>query len=266
MGSKIQFLNEILANRRLIVQLAIKDLKDKYLGSYLGVTWAIIQPVITILIFWFIFQVGFKSMPIDNYPFILWLMAGMLPWFFFSDAVMNATNSVISNIFLVKNVVFRVSLLPIVKIISPLIIHAFFILFLIAMFLGYGYYPNIYFIQVIYYVIAMSVFILGLTWITSALVIFLKDVGHILSMILQFGFWLTPIFWSLKMIPEKYTFLIKLNPMYYIIEGYRNTFIFRSWFWQYPSQTLYFWSVTVAFLLIGSFVFKRLRPHFADVL
>lgn len=266
MGSSKRFFKNILANRGLIFQLAIKDLKDKYLGSYLGVMWAIIQPTITILIFWFIFQVGFKSIPIDNYPFILWLMAGMLPWFFFSDAVMNATNSVISNIFLVKNVVFRLSLLPIVKIISPLIIHVFFILFLIVMFWGYGYKPNIYFIQVFYYIMAMCIFMLGLTWITSALVVFLKDVGHILSMILQFGFWLTPIFWSLKMIPEKFTFLIKLNPMYYIIEGYRNSFIFRNWFWQYPSQTIYFWCVTVVFLLIGYFVFKRLRPHFADVL
>lgn len=266
MERSMKMLKDILKNRRLIIQLAIKDLKDKYLGSYLGVLWAIIQPTVTIMIFWFIFQVGFKSIPIENYPFILWLMAGMLPWFFFSDAIMNATNSIIGNTFLVKNVVFRVGLLPIVKIISPLIIHSFFIMFLILMFWAYGYSPNVYFFQIFYYAFAMSVLILGLTWITSALVVFLKDVGHILSMILQFGFWLTPIFWSLNMIPTKYIFLIKLNPMFYIIEGYRYSFIFRSWFWQYPRMTLYFWGVTSIILLIGYFVFKRLRPHFADVL
>ncbi|WP_246772755.1 ABC transporter permease, partial [Paenibacillus polymyxa] len=165
---------------------------------------------------------------------------------------MNATNSIVSNVFLVKNVVFRVSLLPIVKIISPLIIHLIFLVLMVLMFWGYGYPPNIYFLQIFYYLFAyflqifyylfaMSVFLLGISWITSALVIFLKDVGQILSMLLQFGYWITPILWSLKMIPGKYEFLIKLNPMYYIIEGYRNSLIFRSWFWEYPRMSLYFW-------------------------
>ncbi|MFB5763786.1 ABC transporter permease [Paenibacillus medicaginis] len=260
------FLKDLIAHRRLIIQLSLKDLKDKYLGSYLGILWAIIQPAITILIFWFIFQVGFKSLPIENYPFILWLVAGMIPWFFFADALMNATNSIVGNIFLVKNVVFRVSLLPIVKIISPLIIHLFFVIVMVVMFWSYGFPPNIYFLQIFYYLFAMSVFILAISWITSALVIFLKDVGQILAMFLQFGYWITPILWSLNMIPSKYEMLIKLNPMYYIIEGYRYSLIFRSWFWQYPRMTLYFWGVTICLLLLGAFVFKRLRPHFADVL
>lgn len=78
----LSFFKDIYLNRRLILQLSVKDLKDKYLGSYLGFLWAVIQPTISILIFWFIFQVGFKSMPVDNYPFILWLVAGIIPWFF----------------------------------------------------------------------------------------------------------------------------------------------------------------------------------------
>ncbi|MGP0577658.1 ABC transporter permease [Paenibacillus peoriae] len=262
----LSFFKDIYLNRRLILQLSVKDLKDKYLGSYLGFLWAVIQPAISVLIFWFIFQVGFKSMPVDNYPFILWLVAGIIPWFFFSDAIMNAANSIVSNVFLVKNVVFRVSLLPIVKIISPLIIHFTFLVLMVLMFWGYGYPPNLYFLQIFYYLFAMSIFILGISWITSALVIFLKDVGQIMAMLLQFGYWITPILWSLKMIPAQYEFLIKLNPMFYIIEGYRNSLIFRSWFWEYPRMSLYFWFVTLCLLFIGAFIFKRLRPHFADVL
>lgn len=260
------FLKDLLSNHRLIYKLAIKDLRDKYLGSYLGIMWALIQPAVTILIFWFLFQIGFRAVPIDNYPYILWLMSGMLPWFFFSDALMNGTNSITGNVYLVKNVLFKVSLLPLIKLISPLIIHISLMLILVGMFWLYGYEPNIYNLQLFYYLFAMMLLLLGLSWITSALVIFLKDIGQILSMLLQFGFWITPIFWSLGMIPDKYSMIMKLNPMYYIVEGYRYSLIFRSWFWQYPSTTIYFWSVTIVLLMLGVFVFKRLKPHFADVL
>ena len=126
----LDFLADIFNSRQLLWELTKKDFQVRYLGSYLGVIWAFIQPLITILIFWFVFQVGFKSMPVDNFPFILWLMAGMIPWFFFAESLQSATNSILSNSFLVKKVVFRVSLLPIIQIISALAIHIFFILFL----------------------------------------------------------------------------------------------------------------------------------------
>lgn len=266
MGNINKFINSLRNNRRLVVKLALKDLRDKYLGSYLGVIWAFIQPTVTILIFWFLFQIGFRAVPIEEYPYILWLMSGMLPWFFFSEALMNATNSITSNVYLIKNVQFKVTLLPLVKIISPLIIHASLMVILMVMFSLYGYQPNVYNLQIIYYMFAMIIFLLSLSWITSALVIFLKDIGQIISMILQFGFWITPIFWSLDMIPDKYALLMKLNPMFYLIEGYRHSLIFRSWFWQYPSMTSYFWLVTLFLFIFGSLIFKRLKPHFADVL
>ena len=253
-------------SRKLIFELAKKDFQAKYLGSYLGIIWAFVQPIITVLIFWFVFEMGFKSRPVDNFPFILWLLCGMVPWFFFTESVSNATNAVIEYSYLVKKVVFRVSVLPIIKIISALFIHIFFIIFLFFMFIVYGYKPNVYSLQVIYYLFATTVLVLGISWITSSLVIFLRDVGQIVGMLLQFGFWLTPIIWSLKIIPEKYHIFLKLNPMYYIVEGYRNTFIYHSWFWQSPRQTIYFWSITFILFAVGALVFKRLRPHFADVL
>jgi len=260
------FINDVIGSRKLIWELTKKDFRSRYLGSYLGIIWAFVQPTITIIIFWFVFQVGFKSTPVDNFPFILWLMSGMIPWFFFSDSLSNATNSVLESSYLVKKVVFRVSVLPIIKILSALIIHLFFILFLILMFIIYGYKPSIFEIQVIYYLLATIILVLGLSWITSALVIFLRDVGQIVSMVLQFGFWLTPIFWSLNLIPDKYHNFIKLNPMYYIVEGYRETFIYNKWFWQHLYITVYFWLVALILFLIGAILFKKLRPHFSDVL
>lgn len=260
------FLKDLIHNRRLLWDLTKKDLKQRYVGSYLGILWAFIQPAITVLIFWFVFQVGFKSMPVDNFPFVLWLVCGMFPWFFFSDAWNGATQSIIANSFLVKKVVFRVSLLPMIQIISALLVNLFFVGILFFMFAVYGYLPTVYNLQVVYYLFGLICLVFGLSLITSSLVIFLKDVGQLVGMMLQFGFWGTPIFWNLNMIPLSYQWIFKLNPMYYIVEGYRNSFIYHTWFWELGYTTIWFWTVTSFIMLLGAALFKKLRPHFADVL
>ena len=262
----MSFFRELYRQQKFVLELSRKDFRSRYLGSYLGIIWAFIQPTITILLFWFVFQVGFKAMPVDNFPFILWLAAAMIPWNFFADSLLQSTNSIVENSYLVKKIVFRVSALPLVKIYSSLMVHLFFIVFLFIIFIIYGFYPTIYSLQLIYYLVATVLLTLGLSWITSSLTVFLKDVGQIVAMLLQFGFWLTPIFYSLKIVPEKYQFWMKLNPMYYIVEGYRDAFIYHEWFWEHKFLTLNFWSITFIVLSLGLYLFKKLKPHFADVL
>lgn len=260
------FLKAIFQSKTLLWSLTKNEFKQKYIGNFLGMFWAFIQPAAMIGIFWFVFQVGFKSKPVDNFPFILWLVSGMFPWFYFAEGLSAGTNSIASNAFLVKKVVFRISLLPIIPILSALAIHIFFIFFMFAMFIYYGYSPEIYWIQLPYYVLATSLMLLGLSWLTSSIVIFFKDVGQLVAILIQFGFWLTPIFWSLKMVPERYHWIIELNPMVYIIDGYRNSMIYHHWFWEDISMMIYFWSMTLFFFVIGGYTFRKLRPHFADVL
>ena len=154
-----RFLRDIFRNKKLLIDLAKNDFKSRYINNNLGIIWAFIQPTAMIAIFWFVFQIGFKTMPVDNFPFILWLVAGIVPWFFFAESLQSATNSILSNSFLVKKVVFRVSLLPIIQIISALTVHLFFIIFLFGMFLYYGYSPTVYWLQIIYYLFCMLVFI-----------------------------------------------------------------------------------------------------------
>ncbi|MDR3562964.1 MAG: ABC transporter permease [Negativicutes bacterium] len=257
---------DIYQSRRLILELTYQDIKARYLGSCLGALWAFIQPTATILIFWFVFEVGFKAAAVDNVPFILWLVTGMVPWFFISDSISGATGSIIESSYLVSKVVFRVSILPVIKILASLTIHLFFVLFTLLMFYLYHYSPNIFYLQLVYYLVAMLVLVTGISWITSSLVIFLKDVGQAVAMLLQFGFWLTPIFWSVGAIPERYQGIIRINPVCYLVEGYRTTFIWHRWFWEDGTAALSFWMVTLAIFFIGAMVFRRLRPHFADML
>ena len=260
------FLQDFFQNRELLWELTKKDFRLRYLGSYLGILWAFIQPLITVVIFWFVFEVGFRSRPVDNFPFILWLVSGLFPWFFIFDSINSAAGSVLENAFLVKKVVFRVGLLPLIKLISALIIHLFFVGILVFMFAWHGYWPTLFMLQVFYYLFAAGCLVLGVAWLTSALAVFLKDIGQLVAMALQFVFWGTPIFWSHKMVPPEYLPWIEWNPIYYIIEGYRDSFIYQRWFWEHPGQTLYFWLFTATVMLCGAMAFKKLRPHFADVL
>jgi ABC-type polysaccharide/polyol phosphate export permease len=123
-----------------------------------------------------------------------------------------------------------------------------------------------YWLQLPYYTICLFVFIAGIGWLTSSINVFFKDVRQVVTILLQFGFWGTPIFWKIDTIPSQYHIILELNPLFYIIEGYRNIFINQIWFWEQPLSALYFSSIALAFLLFGTLVFKRLKPHFADVL
>ena len=262
-----RFLKHITGSRKLLLTLAYTDFKEQYLGSYLGIFWAILRPALFIAVIWFIFGIGFKAKPTtDGTPFILWLLCGFIPWFFFAEAVNKSMNAIVSNAYLVKKVAFRVSILPLVKILSSLYIHLVFILILLSVFILYGYVPNIYWLQIPYFMLCTIMLVLGLGWLTSALKVFIKDVSEIIGVVIQFGFWLTPIFWSIDIIPEKYQPLIKLNPMFYIIDGYRNTLINNTWLWQNGNVTAYFLITTSIILVTGAITFKRLRPHFGDVL
>jgi lipopolysaccharide transport system permease protein/teichoic acid transport system permease protein len=203
---------------------------------------------------------------VKNVPFVVWLTTGLAPWFFLADSVAGNTGIIVQNSFLVKKVVFRVSILPIVKTVSSFIIHLIFLGLLTILLLSKGLPFSFWWFQVFYYTFALIVFILGLSWLTSSLNVFVRDVSQVINIVLQFGFWATPIFWNIRMIPKKYHFFIKLNPIYYVVQGYRESLIYHSPFWIHWELSLYFWSVTISVVLLGIMTFKKLRPHFADVL
>ena len=255
-------------NRKLIWSLAKNDFKTKYAGSALGIVWAFIQPLVTILVYWMVFQFGLRSSsPVEGVPFIVWLIAGMIPWMFFNEAMMNATACFLEYSYLVKKVVFKINILPVVKILSSFFVHAVFIGFLTVICLIYGTITGPEVLQVFYYMICMIALVVGISFITSAFNVFLKDFGQIISIIMQVTMWATPILWPSTIVPQKYQFILKLNPAYYFVEGYRDAFTCNGvWFWDKGLQTLWFWGVTAAAFIIGIRTFKRMKPHFADVL
>ena len=262
----INFFTDLYKDRKVIFELSKNDFKSKYTNSLLGIAWAFMLPLTIILVLWYVFQVGFRSSPVKDIPFILWYIPAYLSWQFFTDAFSSGSGCIFDYSYLVKNMQFRVSTLPLVKIVSASFVHFFFILFIVLIYFLYGYTPNIYNIQVIYYYLCMAALLMGLTWVMSALAVFSKDILNIISLITQVGFWATPLVWDPGSLPRVSSIVVKLNPMYYICVGYRETFSGSVWFWEHPALTLYFWLFTFVLLFAGAYVFYRLRPQFADLL
>ncbi len=260
-------------NRRLLFRMAGNDLRNRFAGSYFGTIWAFIQPIVTIMVYYFVFGVAMRggSSAGDGIPFVLYLVAGIIPWLYFQEGLSTSNSCFLEYSYLVKKIVFDIDILPTVKILSATVIHCFFIFFAVILFTFYGYYPNVYYLELIYYMICMFLLILSLSYITSSVTVFFRDLVQIIGIILQIGVWLTPIMWEASML-SGYSWggivqkILKLNPVYYIVNGYRNAMIYHKWFFEEPLWTLYFWVFVIVCFVFGNWVFRRLRDNFADVL
>lgn len=251
----------------MLTNLVKNDLKSRYSGNALGSVWAYIQPLVTILVFWYVFQVGFRNPPVNNVQFILWFIAGYIPWIFFNDGVLATANVFYEYSYLVKKMKFKIWQLPIVKVLSSLCIHSFFWAFIIGMYFLYGYKPRISWISMFYYSFCVVVLLIGMSYLVSSLSVFIKDNSQVVNILLQLGFWMTPIFWSEDSMNAGVLKVLKLNPLFYVITGYRSCLIDGLAFWERPIlSTGYFWVSSIVILLIGVGVYKRLNGHFADLL
>ena len=265
--SIIGFISDVINKRRVIYELAKRDFKQQYQGSYLGFIWMFLQPIMYVSVLYAVFSLGFKAeASVNDMPFSLYLIAGMVAWLYFSSNLSAICGVIKNHAFLVKKVDFRLSVLPFVKLLSSLVPHLALVVLTIALAWYQGYSPSFYTLQVLYYTFSMCVLLLGIGWITSSTSIFVKDITKVVALVVQFGFWLTPLFWNIQMIPQVYQWLAKLNPVYYIVTGYRDSIIAHVPFWQRVDEAIYFWVVTLSLLLLGILLFRKLKPHFAEVI
>lgn len=261
---------ELFENRKLIWKLSKDDFKKRYAGSYMGILWAMAQPVVTVVMYWLVFEKIFgnrSEMVAGNLevPYVLYLTAGLVPWFFFSEGVNNGTIALLEYNYLVKKIVFKISILPIIKVIGAIFIHVFFMGVLLLLSFAYGYYPTLYTLQLLYYSFCAFALVLAISYTTCAVVVFFRDLQQIINIALQIGMWATPIMWNIDK-AGKYGKFFELNPVTYIVNGYRSAIFEKEWFFEQFASMAYFWGVTIVLFVIGAALFKRLKVHFADVL
>ncbi len=261
-----KFFAALVNMREAIYELAKREFQAQNKDTYLGVVWGYIQPLTYIMLLVVVFNVGLRANPGGPVPFMVYLITGMIAWQFFSGTLTALTSVVKRHAFLVKKGDFRLGILHVAKIISALIPHLALLAAALIISWSYCFKPDLYTLQLVYYMTAAFFLLLGLGWITSSTSLFVQDVSNVVSIMTLFGFWLTPIIWNIKRIPPAYRWIVKLNPMCYVVNGYRDCLVYKVAFWEKPMETLYFWTVTALLLLVGVVLFRKLKPHFGEVL
>lgn len=247
----------MMANRQIAVRTA---------GTFLGPLWLFMQPLATLAVYWYVFEFGLRVPRTGDLPFVLYFMSGYIPWLLFSEAIGGGVNAVVDNAYLVKKTLFPTQVLPIVNIVAAAIPHVILMLVLLAttpLLLGSLSWNAL---GLLYYFACLAVFALGLGWIVSSLQVFNRDVGQLLIVALNLWFWLTPIVWPASLLSEQAHILLDINPMFYIVDGYRQALFGTTPFWMNGLATVRFWAIALPLLIIGAFMFRRLKADFADVL
>ncbi len=261
------FLRSIYQNGYMIRSMVVRDMRARYIGSFLGFFWTVIHPLTQILIYYFIFSIILKIRLGQEYvgtSFAVWLIAGILPWLFFAEVVTRSPMAILEQSNIITKTVFPSELLPFVHLMSAIINHLIGMVFFIGFLLvsGYGISLNILLIIPIFF--AIGIFALGISWALSALNVFLRDIGQIIVIIVNIWFFMTPIIYPLHNIPENLQKVYGLNPMLHMIEAYRFALLGKT---NLTIESLPYVVIPVflAFIL-GGLIFKKLKPAFANVL
>lgn len=258
------FFVDLWKNRYLVWQLAKRDVTEQYKKSKLGMIWSVLEPLSFIGILYLVFGIGLKAGQTMSMPFLCYLVSGISVLNFFTETMNSGTLAIKNHSYILKKINFRLSILPVSTILTGVINHLIFLVVVVVTFVLYGVFPSVFWLQLIYYIFCLSTLLLGIVLLFSSIGVFMADLQHITAVISRMLFYFTPVFWSFDILPEKLKFIMKLNPLYYIVRGFRDSLYNGVWFWEYRGSGIFFWGLTIFILFIGSFSFRKLRPQFAD--
>jgi lipopolysaccharide transport system permease protein/teichoic acid transport system permease protein len=262
----VNLIKKLRVHGGTIKTMAITEIRSRYVDTIGGLIWAAIHPLLIILVYWFVFSVGFKITPPGGVPFILVFLSGFIPWIIFNETLMANAKVLQTHSHLVTKTIFPTEILPVVRLLVSLVNHFVMLFILLAIMFILDAPFSIYNFQFIYYLFALTILVIGFSWLFSSVNLFFRDTTHILQALLPLWFWLTPIVWFREMIPQKYQWILDLNPLAYIVEGYKKSFIYHSPFWEDIPSAIYFWGIGLLMFVVGGLVFRKLKPEFAEVL
>ena len=264
----IDIIKEHIQYRQQIFKLAKADINKTYRGAALGWSWAIIKPAVTIFVYWFAFSIGLRAgKDVNGFPFFLWLIAGIIPWFYIGDMISQGVDAIRKYSYLATKMKFPVSTIPTFFSLSKLSINLILIGVMILIFIFMGYIPDIYIIQLPFYIICMFIFLTIWGLFASLLGAISKDFANLVKAFVTAVFWLSGILWNANTItiPWVKKFLM-INPVTFLVNGFRNCLIDKVWFFEQPKELICFIIVTVLMLLLSIWAYKKLKKEIPDVL
>jgi lipopolysaccharide transport system permease protein len=254
-------LGELWQYRELLYFLTLRDIKVRYKQTLMGVAWVIIQPLLTVLIFTLVFNrfVRFDTGPL---PYPLFALSGLLLWLFFANAVTNSTNSLLSNSNLITKVYFPRLFIPAASVGAGLVDLGVAFLLLIALCIYYGVALKFSLLLVPFLILLMTLLALGVGLLSAAMTVKYRDLRHALPFIIQLWMFASPVIYPASLVPPKWKWLLLMNPVAGIIEGFRAALTGRPFDWLHLSISA---AIICALLAFSVYVFRRFEDTFADV-
>jgi len=273
MKSALNVIKEQFDNFYLIRRLSFYELKSKNKNNYLGMSWEIINPSIQLLIYWFVFGTIRERAPIVmgdiEIPFFYWLLAGFFLWIFVYQSMIQGSKSIYTRLRMLSKMNFPMSVIPNFVIFSNFYIHMVLLLISVLLLNIAGFYITIYYFQLLYFIFSTFCLVYSISLITSTISTLIRDFHMFLNSVLRMLLYLSGVLWPITLLSDfpKIMQIMMLNPIYYLIEGYRASLFGTEWYfitqWQY---TLIFWGLVIVLFLIGSTLHVKFRRHFIDYL
>lgn len=251
--------NDLRHYREFLKSNVKKDIRGKYKGSFLGVLWSFINPLLSVLVYAIVFPYIMR-IKVENY--LIYLITGIIPWTFFTSSINMGLISVLSNADIIKKVYFPRIILPISTVTSCLVNFLISCLIIVLFCLGSGLGISFQILWLPLIAIIQYIMLLGFTFILSAIEMYMRDIEHIVNFILSMAFYVTPILYTPDIFPENLAWVLKVNPMAYLVNAYRSIFFYQKM----PDLIgLGVVSIFSIFLfMIGYLIFEKLQKGFAE--
>jgi lipopolysaccharide transport system permease protein len=269
-GSMIRRFSELYSYRELIRNLVVRDLKVRYKNSALGVLWSLLNPLLMTLVFSVVFTVMLPNNQVEHFP--VFFLCGFLPWSFLSASLIGGTGSIVSNSNLIKKVYFPREILPVSGVLSNLVnfLVALVVLFGMIFVFQIRLTPAVLMLPLI--ILAQVMFVTGMVLLLSTANVFYRDTQHILEIVMQAWFFITPIFYPITILPKEKVllgltvdvqlWLRRLNPMASLVASYQDVL-----YWGHPTGWDFFLrtlATCAAVLVMGYVVFCRFSSVFGE--
>lgn len=258
-GEKMKLIQDLKNYREFLKSNVKKDIRGKYKGSFLGVLWSFINPLLSVLVYAIVFPYIMR-IKVENY--LIYLITGIIPWTFFTSSINMGIISILSNADIIKKVYFPRIILPISTVTSCLVNFLISCIIILLFCVGSGLGLSIYLLWLPLIVIIQYIMLLGFTFILSAIEMYMRDIEHIVNFILSMAFYVTPILYTPDIFPNNLSWVLKINPMAYLVNAYRSIFFYQ----EMPNITglliVSIFSVVIFFM--GYMIFEKLQKGFAE--
>ena len=268
MKSTIIVVKEIIENKYIIWNLAKYEFKNKYAATTLGGIWLILNPMIQVMLFWFVFGLGIRVRgDRDDFPFIVWLLPGIIPWFYMSSCITQGATCISKKLSMVSRMNFPLSIVPAYTILSQVFTHGVQLVFipltLIIFRIGFSGFSIVW---LLYGIFTSIMLLISLSFVTSTLTSIVRDLGQLIQHITRMLFWFTPIMWEPNYNSRLFQIILPINPVYHIVSAYRNAFLYGNLAIINWIGTLFFWFLVLFLLIIGTHIHIKFRREFIDYL